>query len=68
MRRLGRRLALVALAVGLGGGCATKPFAHDPLLRHGRAAWGDREKARRTLPPPLTEPAPPADPEGGTAQ
>jgi hypothetical protein len=68
MRRLGRRVALVALAALAGCGCATRPFSHDPLLRHGRGVWGDREKARLRLPPPLPEPLGPAAPPGEIAR
>ncbi|HEX4613600.1 MAG TPA: hypothetical protein VH092_35790 [Urbifossiella sp.] len=68
MRGAGRRILiglLAAVVFSAGGGCATKPFARDPLLRDGRGVKGDREAAARRPEPPA-EPIGPDPPPGPT--
>lgn len=68
MRGVGRRLRvglLAVVALAAAGGCATTPYARDPLLRYDRGVRGDRAAAARPLPPP-PEPVGPDAPPGPT--
>ena len=63
MRRVGRLSILLALAViPAGCGAAKRPYAADPLFRHGNAVWGDADRARGRDFQPHAEPDPPRAP------
>lgn len=57
----------VLAAAPAAGGCATRPYAADPLLRYGRGVWGDEEAARQPAPPAAPGPEIPAPPDGPLA-
>ena len=63
MGRTGLRawVSAAAALVAVGCGYAGRPHAHDPLVRDGRAVWGDRDQARLVTTPQL-EPLPPPAP------
>jgi hypothetical protein len=57
------RMWMLLLAALLGVGCSAfrRPYANDPLLRHGRGVWGDPAGHPVAVSPPIVEPdAPPA--------
>ena len=51
-------------AAMLAAGCSTprKPYARDPLLRHGRGVWGDPARQAVAESPPVVEPDAPRAP------
>ncbi len=61
--RFAVRLAILGVGCGfVGCGFAKKPYADDPLLRGGRAAWLSRDATPATTPPKQFAVEPPQPP------
>jgi hypothetical protein len=53
---------LFAATFATGCGASKRPYAHDPLLRHGRGVWGDPVRGRSVDRGPVPEPEAPRAP------
>jgi hypothetical protein len=62
MRRF--RMWALLFAALFAAGCSTprRPYARDPLLRHGRGVWGDPARQAVAESPPILEPDAPRAP------